>query len=219
MIPVIKVFNAICNYAPEKYFGPNPMPEFNSMLNEVQNDLADMVFPQYDRNERIRTLVTPFVVSSTGSSTSGVISKPNGFYRALSIRITSGGAEIPLSYAKENELIDEIYIPQRKMDINKGIAYYQDYGSTILVLPSGDYPYKMMYLSRPSAANLDFVLGDIGTGEMGLIPSDVVDLAWNENAFSIILHLLRFKYGVGDKDAFLAEVGRLGLGMDLVNQA
>lgn len=217
MILILDIFNSLCENIPDYASGMNPMPEFNDKVNESQKEIMDIIASQYDRNERIRTLLSPFVVLVSGTS-SGTIVKPTGFYRTLGITVTSNSKTIPLYYSKENELINLDYIPQRKADFSRGIGYYRESGASIKVIPSTSVPYEMYYIREPLDASLDFTYADIGAGEMGLTTTGIVNLEWNEDAYNLIISCLLRKYGIISREQFLSEVGNIGLQQDLINQ-
>lgn len=218
MIPVVEIFNALCQSVPDYKSGVNPMPEFNTKLNESQKEIMDYIAPQYDRNERIRTLLDPFVNTSTGTS-SGTIAKPTGFYRTLGITVVSSSKTIPLYQAKENELISQDFIPQRKADFSRGIGYYKQAGLSITVIPSTAVPYEMYYLREPIDANLEFAYTTLVSDELALAPTSVVDLEWNDSAFNLIMNWLLRKYGLITREQFYTQLGAMGIQQDLINQA
>jgi len=112
MISILNLFDSVCHALPNYKSGVNPMPEFNSKVNEAQKELMDAIAVKYDQNERIRTLLDPFVLNATGTAVGSIV-KPTGFYRALGITLTHATKTIPVYQAKENELIAQDYLPQQ----------------------------------------------------------------------------------------------------------
>lgn len=217
MILIRDIFNSLCENIPDYASGMNPMPEFNDKVNEAQKEIMDFIATQYDRNERIRILLDPFIENVSGN-TSGSINKPTGFYRALGITVTSGSKTVPLFQAKENELIEQEYIPQRKADFTKGIGYYKQAGTDITVIPSTTVPYKMFYMREPLDANLNFEYTTLATTEVALTETDVVNLEWNEDAYNLLMNWLLRKYGIITREQFLENIANMGLQQDLINK-
>lgn len=217
MISIVSFFDSVAQYAADHYVGLNPMPEFVIHVNESQREIMDLICPQYDRNERIRVLMDPFVKKVNGTA-SGTIAKPSDYYRALSITATFNNSVIPVYQAKENELIEQDWIPQRKADFAKRIAYYKQAGPVITVIPSTSVPYEMYYAVRPTDISLDFDYADIGNGEQGLVPTDVVDLEWNPDAFGLLLNWVLRKYGLIEREQFLLEIANYGIDADLIQR-
>lgn len=216
MIKVDKLFRSLCEYAKDYVSGMDPVQEFNRKINESQKEIADAIFTLYDKNERVRTLVTPFIKSAQGTA-SGLIPNPPDFHRALSIRVTVGGKDLVLYYAKDNELIEQSFIPQRKADFSKGIGYYTNLNDSIKIIPADSVEYRMTYLRNPSDVDLIHSYVPNGFGQVSIIDSSSTDLEWNDNAFNLILNWLLFKYGVLNRDQFLTEVSGYGITSDLIN--
>lgn len=217
MISILSLFNSVCQAIPDYKAGVNPIPEFLVKVNDAQKELMDAIAVRYDQNERIRTLLDPFVVTVTGTA-NGTITKPSGFYRTLGITVTSGGNTIPAYQAKENELIDQAYIPQRKASLANGIAYYKQAGTSITVIPSTSVPYTMYYLRSPAAAVLAFTYGDLGNGELALSASTTTNLEWDESAYNMILNLVLRRYGVTGKDELTLQVSNSDIANDLIRE-
>lgn len=217
MIKVSDIFKSLSEYAGDYVSGMNPIVEFNSKLNEVQKDMVASTFPLYDKNERIRTILEPFVKNTTGT-TSGTIPKPNGMNRVLGIMATANGEQFPLYYAKENELISQSFIPQRKADFTKRIGYYRVAGTDISIIPSETCEYSMSYLVNPKEASLKYEYLAISSGETSLVETGSVDLEWDSNSFNLILNWMLLKYGVMNRDQFLTEISSYGLNSDLINK-
>lgn len=216
MILTIDIFNSFCEYAKSNVVGVDPMFEFNNKLNEAQKEVMDLVAPGYDKTERVRTLLQPFVITVTGNST-GSFAKPTTMYRILGMSGTSAGKTFPIFQAKENELIEYSFIPQRKADIARGIVYYKTTAGTITLIPTGSIAYTMFYLKNPTNANLEFTYTALATSEMALTPTGVVNLEWNADAFNIILYKLLQKYGLVTRDEFMTQVANYGIDSDVLN--
>jgi|SRR5215217_674229 len=216
MILTIDIFNSFCEYAKSNVVGTNPMAEFNNKLNESQKEVMDLVAPGYDKTERVRTLLQPFVITASGTA-SGTFSKPSNMYRVLGLSGASGGKNFPIFHAKENELIEYSFIPQRKADITRGIVYYKQGSGSITLIPNSSISYTMFYLKNPTNANLEFTYTALPSSEMALTPTGIVNLEWNADAFNIILYKLLQKYGLVTRDEFMTQVANYGIDSDVLN--
>ena len=218
MIPVQNMFWSLAEYGKDYISGNDPIPEFNSKLNEAQRMLFDMISPEYDRNERVRMLLEPFTrLLPTSSDASGIVPFPADFHRVLGGRYTQDGKRYQIYYAKENEIIESDFIPQRKADLSKGIAYFTYVNGTIRLTPQEAISLDLSYLARPSEVKLVYDYNTTPASFVQLNTTDTVNLEWNYDAYNLILNILLLKYSLITKDAFKTEIANYGLSIDRMN--
>lgn len=218
MISVQNMFWSLAEYGKDYISGNDPIPEFNSKLNEAQRMLFDMVSPEYDRNERVRMLLEPFTrLMPTASDASGVIPFPADFHRVLGGRYSEAGRRYPIYYAKENEIIESDFIPQRKANLSQGKAYITYVNGTMQLTPAEALSFDMSYLAKPTEVKLVYDYTVTPAAYMTL-DGDTVDLEWNEDAYNLILSILLLKYSLITKDQFKTEIASYGINVDLINK-
>lgn len=207
------------DYAKDYQSGMNPVPEFNTKLNESQQMLFDILSPEYDRNERVRSLLEPLVKSAKVTSlASGVITPPDGFHRVLGGRYSQGSKRYPIYYAKENEIIESDFIPQRKADLSKGIAYFTYMNGSLILTPNTVLEIDMVYLANPAPAKLVYNYSATPQSYVQLDTVNTNNLDWNNNASGLILSILLMKYGVIGRDQLKMELGNFGISIDPISR-
>lgn len=218
MIDVQELFWSLAEYGKEYVSGHDPIPEFNSKLNEAQRTAFDWLSPEYDKNERVRLLLEPFTrLTTVTSDTDGVIIPPAGFHRVLGGRYTHGSSRWPIYYSKENEIDESDFIPQRKADLSKGIAYFTYINGSIVLKPNTSIELDMHWLARPSNARLVY---DYNVAQDKYVQLDSVNtqnLEWSYDAYDLILNILLLKYSLISRDQFKTEIGSIGLNLDKMN--
>lgn len=219
MIAVQDMFWSLAEYGKDYVSGNDPIPEFNSKLNEAQRMLFDMVAPEYDRNERVRTLLEPFTrYLPTESDATGSIPFPPDFHRVLGGRYTESGRRYPIYYAKENEIIESEFIPQRKADLAGGKAYITYVNGTMQLTPREALSFDMSYLAKPATVELVYDYTVTPEAYMTVDTGDTVNLEWNYDAYNLILSILLLKYSLITKDQFKTEIASYGINVDLINK-
>lgn len=222
MIRTEEMFLSLAEYGKDYYCGNDPIPEFNSKLNEAQNMLFDLLSAQYDYNERTRILLRPFIKSPNSplqSNSSGVItSLPSMFNRFLSCTYTYQGKRYQMYYAKDNEFIEADFIPQRKADISKGIAYVNYNNGVLRVIPRIELSIDLTYVAYPSEVKLVYDYNVSRNSFAQVNEAQTVNLEWNEDAYNLLLSALLLKYSLIDKDQFKTEIANYMLSGDLINR-
>lgn len=218
MIDPQELFWSFAEYGKDYASGNDPIPEFNSKMNESQFFLFDLLSTEYDRNERIRIILEPFTrMAPATSDASGVVTFPPGFHRFTGGRYVQGGRTYPLYYAKENEIIMSDFIPQRKASTADGVVYYTYVNDTIKLTPAAPLNFDMFYLVRPSEAKLvyDYSISPDSYVQLG---AATVDLEWSRDAYNLILSVLLMKYSLITRDQFKAEIASFGINSDAINK-
>jgi hypothetical protein len=219
MINVQEMFWSLAEYGKDYVSGEDPIGEFNNKLAESQKMAFDMLAPEYDKNERIRVMLDPFVkMVTTTSNASGVIPKPIAFYRAIGGNFTIGGRNYPLYYAKTNEIINSDFIPQRKADISKGVAYITYVNDSITLSPKVAQAIDLYYLSVPQEAKLVYTYSVSRAAYVTVNAVDTVNLEWGEDAYNLILSILLLKYSLITRDEFKLQIGTYGINNDLMHK-
>lgn len=219
MIPVQEMFWSLAEYGKDYKSGQDPIPEFNSKLNEAQRMVFDMISSEYDKNERVRMLLEPFTrLVSTTSDAGGVVAFPDMFYRVLGGRYTQSGKKYPIYYAKENEIIESDFIPQRKANLANGIAYFTYVNGTIMLTPKVALAFDMSYLARPASVALVYDYDVQPDSYVQLNTTDTIDLEWNYDAYNLILSVLLLKYSLITKSEFETQIATYGINSDLINK-
>lgn len=218
MINVQELFWSLAEYGKDYVSGHDPIPEFNGKLNEAQRVAFDWLSPEYDKNERVRLLLEPFTRLTTEvSDANGIITPPVGFHRLLGGRYTQGTSRWPIYYSKENEIDESDFIPQRKADLSKGIAYFTYVNGTIVLKPNTSITLDMHWLSRPPDAKLVYDYNVSQAQYVQLDAVNTVNLQWSYDAYELLLNILLLKYSLISRDQFKAEIGNLGLNLDKMN--
>lgn len=218
MIDPQEMFWSLAEYGKEYISGHDPIPEFNNKLAESERMAFDLLSPEYDKNERVRILLEPFTrLTSVTSNAQGVITPPTGFHRVLGGRYTQGSSRYPIYYAKENEIIESDFIPQRKADLSKGIAYFTYVNGTIVLNPNEALTVDMHWLSRPTPGKLVYDYNVSQASYVQVNAGDTVQLQWNYDAYNLILNILLLKYSLISRDQFKAEIGNMGIMSDKMN--
>lgn len=217
MIDPQELFWSLAEYGKDYISGQDPIPEFNNKLKESERMLFDMLSPEYDRNERIRILLEPFTREiPTTSNASGVVTYPSDFHRVLGGRYTEGGRVYPIYYAKENEITESDFIPQRKANISEGKAYFKYLNGTLVLTPREELSFTMSYLARPTPGQLIYEY-NVSQSSYVQVDAATVDLQWNYDAYNLILNILLLKYSLITKDAFKTEIANYGISSDRMN--
>lgn len=230
MIGVYSFFwQRLINYAAKYQLQAPSVDEFNSNLDEVQKEAMNILAPHYQANEKVRSLLKPWVRQTLDTSDqNGYVSQPQRvaaeepvteeFYRILSMGVTDGNGNIlyGISPAMEAEIVEMQRIPQRKPDLTKKRAYYISYDQIIQLYPSTGIPYLMFYLVEPTEAILAFTYS-IVDGEYIQTYDAVnsVDLYWDDSAANLLLYLLLEKYGISSRDDLLQQYADMGIKMSL----
>lgn len=218
MINVQELFWSLAEYGKDYVSGQDPIPEFNNKMNEAQRMAFDMLSPEYDRNERIRILLEPFTREvQVTSSAAGVVTPPSDFHRVLGGLYNEGGRRYPIYYAKENEIIESDFIPQRKANLSQGKAYFKYLNGTLVLTPRVALTFDMSYLKRPTEAKLVYDYNVSQEAYVQLNTTDTVNLEWNYDAYNLILSILLLKYSLITKDAFKTEIANFGISTDKMN--
>lgn len=218
MIPIQNMFWSFAEYGKDYISGNDPIPEFNSKVNEAQWMAFDLLSPEYDKNERVRILLEPFTrLVATSSNAQGVVPFPADFNRVLGGRYSQGAKRYPIYYAKENEIIESDFIPQRKADLSRGIAYFTYVNGTIRLSPQTTLSLDLSYLARPSEVKLVYDYATTPSSFLQLDTVSTVNLDWNYDAYNLILNCLLLKYSLITKDAFKTEIANYGLSADKMN--
>lgn len=218
MISPQELFWSLAEYGKDYISGQDPIPEFNSKLAETERMAFDMLSPEYDRNERVRILLEPFTREVPASSdASGVVTYPPDFHRVLGGLYNQGPRRYPIYYAKENEIIESDFIPQRKADLSQGKAYFKYLNGTLILTPRTALTFDMSYLARPTPGKLVY---DYNVSQEAFVQLDVVNtvnLEWNYDAYNLLLNILLLKYSLITKDTFKTEIANYGLVSDKMN--
>lgn len=218
MINIQNMFWSLAEYGKDYICGNDPIPEFNSKVNEAQRMLFDMIAPEYDRNERIRTILEPFTrIQNVTANAQGVIAYPADMYRVLGGRYTQGLRTYPIYYAKENEIIESDFIPQRKASLTDGRVYITYVNGNIQLTPKTALTFDMSYLAKPSEVKLVYDYTVAQEAYMTLDTVNTVHLQWNNDAYNLILSILLLKYSLITKDQFKTEIASYGINVDLIN--
>lgn len=219
MISIVTIFKSFCEYNKKYVCGPDPMPEFNRKINEVQKELMDLIAPQYDINERIKNLMRPFIKqhSATGIM-SGLNPYPADLYRMVgAVTVNQSATQFTAHNTYENGANLNDLIPQRRPSVSGKIAYYQYSVDGIQLYPNTISECSYYYIKSPVNGVLNYVFeADPDTDEMLLVEDiDTVDLEWDESAFNLILYKLLEKYGAIEKDVLDIEFSKAGLKSDI----
>lgn len=218
MIAPQELFWSVAEYGKEYKSGHDPIPEFNSKMNEAQRMAFDMLSPEYDKNERVRILLEPFTrLTPVTSDAAGVITPPADFHRVLGGRYTDNGKRWQIYYAKENEIIESDFIPQRKADLARGIAYFTYVNGTVILNPNSALTLDMHWLKRPTPAKLVYDYNVSPQAFVQLNTVDTVNLEWNYDAYNLLLSIMLLKYSLISRDQFQTEIGNMGLLLDKMN--
>ena len=221
MINVQSLFHSFCEYAKDYKAGPDPVPEWNSKLQEAQLELMDAVAPLYDLNERIRTLMRPFIKPHNGvTDTLGFVAVPGDLYRMIgSINATYNSNTFPVKFSYESGVVINSRIPQRAPSLAKRIAYFHYTEGGIQLYPRQAFTVSFHYIAKPASAAIAYKrMINPATDEhvIELDTDNTVDLEWNDDAYNLLLFILLEKYGLVTKDQLLIEYGKLGVNSDLI---
>lgn len=220
MISVNVLFRSFCEYAMDHISGPDPLPEWLRKLNESQRELLDIVAPNYDSNERIRSIMQPLIKHhSVSGLLIGQVDYPSDFYRlAGAVNAVHEGFTFVLNHTHENGIALINRIPQRQPSLSKLVGYWHPSPGGIKIYPTNIAACNYYYIKKPVDAVLSYAYSDdSSTGEMVLRESaGTVNLEWNDNAFNLLLYKLLEKYGVIDKNALNIEYGKYGINTDII---
>lgn len=218
MIPIQNLLWSLAEYGKDYVSGNDPIPEFNSKANEAQRMFFDMLSPEYDKNERVRVLLEPFTrLIPTAADANGIIPFPSDFHRALGGKYNQGGKRYPIYYAKENEIIDSDFIPQRKADLSQGKAYITYVNGTMRLNPASALNLDLSYLASPSEVKLVYDYNVTPASYMQLNTTDTVNFEWNNDAYNMILSILLLKYSLITRDDLKAQLATYGINSDLIH--
>ena len=218
------LWKRLADYAKKFQSGMDVVDEFNTRLAEVQLELVNTLAPYYQVNEKVRSIMSIWVRSLSGTSSStGLIVRPpvvDGveFMRVLSMGYvnSTGLMSFDISQTTEGEIVIANRIPQRRPSIAKRIVNYVSVGNTIQLYPQQAIQYSMFYLVYPKEAKIAFAYTSIDDEDvMTLDVANTVNLAWDKTAANIILYMMMEKYGVGNREMLLVEYGKLGINASL----
>lgn len=217
MIDIQEIFWSFAESSKDYVSGQDPIPEFNSQMHAAQYMLFDILTPEYRKNERVRSLLEPFTrVQPVTSDSAGVLTKPADLHMVLGGSYDSNGKRYKIYYAQENEIIESDFIPQRKADLDRGIAYFTYVNDIIQLHPKSPIPLELNYLVRPSVPKLVYSYA-VTPAAFVQKDSSSVDLEWNMNAYNLLLSALLVKYSIISRDQFKIELGNFGLTIDKMN--
>lgn len=209
------------DYAAKYQSGLNVVATFNNALAEVQLEVFSDLSPYYQTNEKVRLLLAPWVKSAFYSSVNGsftVLSNQGKFERVISMGVHDTTDTTKILYEinpiTEGELVMVNRLPQRRPSIAKRKVYYiMDTSNVIRTRPTASsLPVFLYYLVYPSEAKIAFTYSvsqneDIMTYDAG----NSIDLLWSEDAANIILYKMLEKFGISDREPWLAEYAKLGV--------
>ena len=219
------------DYAKKYQLQIDAVNDFNSKIDEVQREIISILSEYYQKNDKVRTLLSPFTRRLYDQSDqNGQILFPQRvgveeqtteeYYRLLGLGITDENGKILFSVDKtdEDELIYSYRVPQRKPNADKNAVYYLQYNSVIQLYPEEQFYYVLYYLIYPTTATLVFTY-NIVDGEYVQThdQNSTIDLQWDKNASNLLLYMLLEKYGISSRDELLSEFGRFGVQFSLKN--
>lgn len=229
MIATLFFWERLIKYAQKYQLQAPDVDNFNSALEEVQLEAMTILGPHYQANEKVRTLLTPWVRRIIDvSDQQGQLLQPQRvgveeettetFYRLVGIGVTddSGKVLYGISPSMEAEIMEYSWMPQRKPDLTKSRVYYIPYDDVIQLYPETEIPYILFYLVYPSKALLAFTYSVVnGEYVQSYDPINTVDLLWDRDASNLLLYMLLEKYGISSRDDLLVEFAKYGVEMSL----
>jgi hypothetical protein len=217
------IWKRLIDYGKKFQSGQDAVDEFNTRIKEVQLEVANDLSPFYQVNELVRGVLNTLLRSISGTSnSSGVLSRPvvtgEKFMRILGLGVTdnSGNYRFEITQSNENEIAISQRIPQRRPDLSKKIVNYIPIKTDIQLYPKMAIPYYMYYLIYPLEAKIAFTYTDTQDEDVMTYDSaNSTDLAWDDNASNIILYKMLEKYGIVNREGWLAEYAKLGLDVSM----
>lgn len=217
------------DYARKYQLQVDTVDDFNGKIAELQLEALTILGPYYQQNEKIRSLLAPWVRRIYDvADQNGQLLEPQRvgveeettetFYRLVAMGVTDNNGNLlyGISPAMEAEIVEMQRIPQRQPNLAKSRVYYINYDGVIQLYPEQAIPYVIWYLIYPTEAILAFTYNTVN-GEYVQVydPLNTVDLYWDEDASNLLLYMLLEKYGISSRDDLLAEFGKLGVQMML----
>lgn len=212
MINVVRLWNTVQQLAKNVTSGYQTQEEFNNDLADVQSALITMLAPFYSVNQSVKDLLNPFVISVTGTTSSGSIAYPSGYFRVLALRLNASPS-YPIA-TNEKDII--MTSPIRMASTVKNLYYHSQESTGIKTLPTSALPYVLDYLKYPTTATI--VLTPVSDANNDyLVPTVGVNLEWNEDAFNFILYMMLERLGLEMKENLILSWSNIGIQKETAN--
>lgn len=217
------IWKRLADYGKKFQSGQDAVDEFNTRIAEVQLEVANDLSPFYQVNELVRGVLAPHVRQVTAvTNGSGLFARPTvtgeKFMRVLGLGVVDvqGNYRFEITPSTENEIGISQRIPQRRPDFTKKIVHYIPIKTDIQLYPKSAINYSMYYMIYPLSAKIAFTYTSTDDEDvMTYDAANSTDLAWDDNASNIILYKMLEKYGIVNREAWLAEYSRLGLDVSM----
>lgn len=206
------VYDRLIDYAKKYQSGLDIETDYNSRFAEVQQELTNHLISIVGTNEKAERLLDPLIVSSTtGSPSSGKITRPTDFLYLLSGSYDGK----PIHKLSANQLATYEQIPQRRGDLSKKRVNIASVDGKWEVKPDTATGISLRYVKVPPLSTIAFTITETADEDiMAYNDSATVDFVWGEMCIPLIIYMMLEKYGISVREQILMEYAKLGISME-----
>lgn len=210
-ISIVALWKQLQTTAKSGTSGYQSQDEFNSDIDTIQKRIANILCDNYDKSQKVEDALFGLIVSQTGATSStGVITTPNDYYRLISAWVNVANIPTPASKIASNQIsaYSTSYVRKPVVADNNYSFYYLD--SKIQMMPLVQLNCTIVYCKVPPVATI--VLTPAADGNTDYItPTIGTDLIWSPILFNLFLYMMLEMLGVEEKDNILYEFAQLGI--------
>lgn len=209
---IVALWKQVQTTAKSMTSGYQSQDEFNSDLATVQLRIANILCDNYQLSQKVEDALYGMIVTQTGNTNStGVVPKPNDYFRLMAAWVNIDGKKIPANKIQSNEIsvYETSYVRKPSITTTKDPAYYY-LDNKIQMMPETQMNVTLIYCKTPPAASI--VLTQVSDADSDYVtPTVGTELQWSEVLFNLFVYMMLEMLGIEQRENILYEYSQLGI--------